>query len=120
MRIIGEIDNKIHNIMEIDDLDKLIVLLETALPVLWSKLVKEGVITAERLVELLVTNPRRRFGITSDAGLTVWSIEKQYEIDPDRFASMGRATPFAGKTVQGENLLTVYQNKIVYQNIAEN
>jgi dihydroorotase len=97
-----------------------IVGLETAFPVLYTELVKTGILTLERLLELMVTNPRRRFGITSDAGFSVWDVEKQYKIDPDRFASMGRATPFAGKEVFGENLLTVYQNKIVYQNISEN
>jgi dihydroorotase len=97
-----------------------VVGLETAFPILYTYLVKTGILTLERLVALMADNPRRRFGITSDAGFSVWNVEKQYKIDPDRFASMGRATPFAGKEVFGENLLTVYQNKIVYQNISEN
>jgi len=99
-----------------------IVGIETAFPILYTKLVKTGILSMERLMELLVTNPRRRFGITSDAGWTVWSINENYKIDPDTFASMGRATPFAGWDVCGENLLTVYNGKVVYQNdkISEN
>ena len=99
-----------------------IVGLETAFPILYTELVKKGILTIERLVELLVINPRRRFGITSDEGFTVWNINKKYQIDPDRFASMGRATPFAGREVWGENLLTVYNGSVVYQSdmISEN
>ena len=97
-----------------------IVGLETAFPILYTELVKKGILSLERLVELMHVNPRRRFGITSDEGFTVWNINKNYKIDPAQFVSMGRATPFEGREVWGENLLTVYQNEIVYQNISEN
>ena len=91
-----------------------VVGLETAFVVLYTELVKKGIITMEKLVELMSVNPRKRFGIEGDEGFTVFSCENEYEIDPESFASMGRSTPFAGRRVYGECLLTVYNNKAVY------
>ena len=91
-----------------------VVGLETAFAVLYTELVKKGIITMEKLVELMSVNPRKRFGIEGDAGFTVFSCEDEYEIQPDSFLSMGRSTPFAGRRVYGECLLTVYDNKVVY------
>ena len=91
-----------------------IVGLETAFPILYTEFVKSGRMTLERLVDLMSNNPRRRFGITSDVGFTVWNVEKEYSIDPEEFATLGRATPFEGRRVFGENLLTVYNGSVVY------
>ena len=91
-----------------------IVGLETAFPILYTEFVKSGRMTLERLVDLMSNNPRRRFGITSDVGFTVWNVEKEYSIDPEKFATLGRATPFEGRRVFGENLLTVYNGSVVY------
>ncbi len=91
-----------------------IVGLETAFPIMYTEFVKTGKMTLERLVDLMCLNPRRRFGITSDVGYTVWNIEKKYVINPDDFATLGRATPFAGRAVYGENLLTVFGGSVVY------
>ena len=92
-----------------------IVGLETAFPIMYTEFVKTGRMTLARLVELMCINPRKRFGITSDVGYTAWNIEKEYTVNPDEFASMGHATPFAGKRVFGENLLTVYNGSVVYK-----
>ena len=92
-----------------------IVGLETAFSIMYTEFVKTGKMTLERLVELMCINPRKRFGITSEVGYTVWNIEKEYTVNPDAFASMGHATPFAGKRVFGENLLTVYNGSVVYR-----
>ena len=91
-----------------------IVGLETAFPILYTEFVKSGKMTLERLVDLMCLNPRRRFGITSDVGFTVWNVEEEYSIDPEEFATLGRATPFEGRRVFGENLLTVYNGSVVY------
>ena len=96
-----------------------VVGLETAFPVMYTELVKTGILSIERLVELMCIKPRERFGITSDAGWCVWNVEKEYTVDPAAFASMGRATPFEGRRVCGENVMTVYNNKIVYQTNTE-
>ena len=59
-------------------------------------------------------NARRRFGISDDAGYTVWDIEKETVIDPEEFLSMGRSTPFEGWKVYGENLMTLLDGQAVY------
>ena len=92
-----------------------IVGLETAFPIMYTEFVKTGKMTLERLIDLMCLSPRRRFGITSDAGWTVWNVEKEYSVHPDEFATLGRATPFAGRRVFGENLLTVYNGSVVYR-----
>ena len=92
-----------------------IVGLETAFPIMYTEFVKTGKMTLERLVELMCWGPRKRFGITSDVGFAVWNVEKGYSINPDDFATLGRATPFEGREVFGENLLTVYNGSVVYR-----
>ena len=92
-----------------------IVGLETAFPVLYTKLVKEGILSMDRLIELMATKPRERFGIPLGHDFCVWDTEKCFTVDPDAFLSKGRATPFAGMQLFGVNLLTVKDGKIVYQ-----
>ncbi len=92
-----------------------IVGLETAFPVLYTHLVKRGIVTLETLIDRMAYAPRKRFGIPPGADFSVWNLEKESVIDPGNFLSMGRATPFAGDTVFGECVLTVHDGKIVYQ-----
>ena len=92
-----------------------VVGLETAFPVLYTGLVRPGILTLERLVKLLSDNPRKRFNITSDPGLCVWDLEASYTVDPAEFLSMGRSTPFAGDSVYGKNLMTIYGGNLVWQ-----
>ena len=94
-----------------------IIGLETALPVLYTKLVKTGVLTFERLVELLCINPRKRFGIPMGNDITVWDINEEFTVDPKDFLSMGKATPFEGETLNGVCKLTVKDGNIIYKNI---
>ena len=94
-----------------------IVGLETAFPVMYTEFVRTGRMTLERLVELMHVNPRRRFGIASDEGFSVWEVSTPYAVEPEKFASMGRATPFEGREVFGRNIATVYQGKTVYTDI---
>ena len=93
-----------------------VVGLESAFPVMYTKLVKTGILSMERLLELMVYNPRERFGIAEDTeSFSVWDLAEEYILDPEEFASMGRATPFAGWRLYGRNRLTVHRGKIVYQ-----
>ena len=98
-----------------------IVGIETAFPLLYTYLVKENVITLEKLVELMSTNPAKRFGFSSSlengmsADFTVFDLEKKYTINPDDFLSKGRATPFEGYEVYGECLMTVCGGKIAWK-----
>ena len=91
-----------------------IVGIETAFPLLYTGLVKEGLLSLEALVELLTARPRERFRIPIGNDFSVWDLEKEYPIDPGEFLSQGKATPFAGRRVFGRCRLTVYNSKIVY------
>ena len=92
-----------------------VVGLETAFPVLYTGLVKKGILTLERLTELLSVNPRKRFGIISDPGFCVWDLNTVETVNPEDFLSMGRSTPFAGDRVYGKNLMTIYGGTLVWQ-----
>ena len=92
-----------------------VVGIETALPILYTYLVKPGILSLERLVELLVINPRKRFGIQLGNEFSVWDLEAEYPVDPAQFLSLGKATPFEGWKVNGKCLATVCDGKIVYQ-----
>ena len=98
-----------------------VVGLETAFAAMYTHLVKTGIITMERLVELMHTAPCRRFGIGSKlqeggiANFTVFDLEKSYMVDPEEFKTMGRATPFTGMELFGRCLLTMKDGAIVWQ-----
>ena len=91
-----------------------IVGIETAFPLLYTYLVKTGVLSMERVLDLLVYAPRRRFGIPLGTDFSVWELDTPYTLDPQEFLSLGRATPFAGATLYGRNMLTVKNGKAVY------
>ena len=91
-----------------------IVGLEIAFPLLYTYLVKENVISLEKLIDLMVTNPRKRFGIVDDDSYSVWDLNEEYVIDPKEFLSKGKATPFVGTKVSGRCFFTVCNGKIVY------
>ena len=92
-----------------------IVGIETAFPVMYTHLVKPGLITLEKLIELLTVNPRKRFNIPMGQDYTVWNLEKEFIVDPADFLSMGKATPFTGWKLNGECMLTVCDGSVVYK-----
>ena len=92
-----------------------VVGIETAFPVVYTYLVKPGLVPLETVVNALTVNPRTRFGLPLGEDFSVWDLEDRYVIDPETFLSLGRATPFAGMEVQGRNLLTVCDGKAVWQ-----
>ena len=93
-----------------------IVGLETAFPILYTKLVKPGIMTMDTLLDRMVYAPRKRFGIPLDEGdYSVWDLTEEYEIDPETFVSKGHATPFAGWKVFGRCLKTVCGGKTVFE-----
>lgn len=97
-----------------------VVGLETAFPVLYTKLVLPGVISLKKLVELLTVNPRRRFNIPLGVDFSVWDLNNVYTVDPAEFKSMGRATPFSGWPVQGRCMATVCSGRLVWKENIEN
>ena len=92
-----------------------VVGIETAFPVMYTDFVKTGIITMARLKELLVTNARQRFGIPMGDCWSLWDLNEEYEVDPAKFQSMGKATPFEGWKLFGKCMLTVCDGKVVYR-----
>jgi dihydroorotase len=93
-----------------------VVGLECAFPVLYTGLVRKGILTLEQLIGKMAIAPRERFGIPlAEGDRTEWDLEARTTVDPDEFLSMGRATPFAGMEVFGRCLKTVHNGKTTYE-----
>lgn len=93
-----------------------VVGLETAFPVLYTRLVQTGLVPLEVILAALCDKPRRRFGLDAPEGdFSVFDLSSVYDINPDTFASQGRATPFAGWRVRGECVYTSVGGKAVWQ-----
>ena len=90
-----------------------IVGIETAFSVMYTHLVKTGVITLEKLIEIMAINPRKRFNIPQN-GFTVWDLEEEFTVNPEKFLSKGKATPFKGKKLYGVCEMTVMNNQVKY------
>jgi len=89
--------------------------IETAFPIVYTKLVKTGILPLELVIKMLTDNPRNRFGIKDNGSLTIWNLSDEYKIDSNDFLSMGKATPFQNESVFGKCLMTVYGGNIVWQ-----
>lgn len=98
-----------------------IVGLETSFPVLYTHLVKTGIITLEQLVDLMSVNPRKRFNLGAlieegkPANITVWNLDNKFKIDPKNFLSMGKCTPFEGMEVYGQCMMTMLKGEIKWK-----
>ena len=99
-----------------------IVGLETAFPILYTYLVKKGVITFEKLIEIMSVNPCKRFGLPggiiedgAPADLTVLDLNTNWTIDSANFVSLGKATPLDGWDVSGEVVMTIVNGEVVYE-----
>ena len=92
-----------------------IVGLETAFSLLYTRLVRPGILSMDRLLEALTVLPRQRFGIPLGEDYTVWDLEEGFTVNPAEFLSKGRATPFAGERLLGRCKLTAAAGKIAYR-----
>ncbi|MDO4665421.1 MAG: dihydroorotase [Actinomycetaceae bacterium] len=95
-----------------------IVGLETSFPAIYTHFVRPGIISLERALELFVTAPRKRFNMPLGNDFSVWDLDYVAPVDPDEFATKGRATPFAGQELYGRCLLTVHAGKVVHMDTA--
>jgi len=100
-----------------------IVGLETAVPLALDRLVHAGVISIGRLVELMSVNPARVLGVPggtlepgSPADVTVLAPDVTTTIDPGRFRSLSRNTPFGGWTLKGTVAATIVGGRLAYAN----
>ena len=99
-----------------------IVGLETAFSVLYTKLVKTGVITLAKLINMMSVKPREIFAlgggrikVGETADLALLDLDAEWTVNPDEFLSLGRATPFEGWQLSGKNILTVMGGEIIYE-----
>lgn len=102
-----------------------IIGMETAFPVMYKELVETGIISLEKLIEMLYEGPRKRFGLevcTLEEELAkerptfaLWDLGAEYRIDPEKFLSMGRSTPFDGWDVKGRCVATVVDGKLIQE-----
>lgn len=89
--------------------------LETALPLMLSA-VKDGRLSSERLVELMVTNPRRIFGLPAQPNTWVEvDPDASYVIQSDGLQTKCRWTPFTGMRVTGLVRRVVLRGQLVYR-----
>ena len=98
-----------------------IVGLETSFAVMYTEFVDRGIISLERLVELMALAPRKRFDLpggpveTGQIGdITVIDLEEEWIVDSSKFKTKGRATPFEGIKLKGRVLATFVEGKPVY------
>jgi len=97
-----------------------IVGLETALPVLITELISTDLISLNRLIELLTVRPAEILSLPCGeliegglADLTMIDLELTKQVDPKKFYSKGKNTPYTGKELQGWPVLTIVAGKIV-------
>ena len=91
--------------------------IETAFAVLYTKLVKTGVITLEHLIKLMSENPRKRFRLPATQDICVFDLNREFTVNPNEFLSKGKSTPFEGEQLWGICKLTVVNNKVAYINV---
>lgn len=94
-----------------------IVGLETAFSLLYTELVMKNIITFEKLIDLMAVNPRKRFNIPIGEDFTIWRLGEKHTINAENFLSLGRSTPFSGKTVFGRCCTTVCNGRPIYKYI---
>ena len=98
-----------------------VVGIETAFPVMYTNFVMTEKISLEKLMELLSVNANKRFNIGSKieigqkADLTVFDLNKKYNVNPDDFLSMGKSTPFEGVEVYGKCIMTMCNGNVVWE-----
>ena len=99
-----------------------VVGLESAFAMLYTGLVKgKKILSLEKLIQLMSIAPRQRFGIGGGiekgerADIAVMDPREKGIIDPDRFLSTGRATPFEGWPYEGDIVFTMARGEIAYQ-----
>jgi dihydroorotase len=101
-----------------------IVGLETCLPIVITKLVNENHLTLFEAIKKLTVNPAKILNLNkgtlsegADADICIIDINKEFIVDPSKFESMGRNTPFASWKLKGGGVMTVKMNDIIYDGL---
>lgn len=104
-----------------------IVGLETSFPLLYTHFVLTKKMSLQRLIDLMTTGPAKLFRLPnremkagSRADLVLVDLHSEKKINPDRFASKGRNTPFKGWSLKGFPVWTMYRGRIVFDQLLNN
>ena len=96
--------------------------LETALAVTLTSLYHTGVMDLSDILRKMTVNPafilripKGRLSLGGGADFTIFDPDEEWTVDPEQFASKGRNTPFAGRTLKGRVKYTIVDGKIIYQ-----
>jgi dihydroorotase len=107
---------------ELDQAPNGIIGLETLLPICVTQLIEPDHLTWPQLVEKLTVNPARVLGVDAGtlrpgarADVTVIDPAAEWTIDPARFRSKSRNSPFAGWTVRGRAHTVLIDGVVKYQ-----
>jgi dihydroorotase len=99
-----------------------VVGLETAVSLCLDRLVRPGLLTLAQLVNLLSTGPARVLSLPggtlapgAPADLTLLDLDRRVKVDPARFVSKGRNTPFAGWTLRGAPAVTIVGGRVAWK-----
>ena len=95
-----------------------VVGLETSLGAIYTYMVKPGIISFERMIDMMANNPRRIFDLEGGmkpgdrADVTLVDFNKKWVVNPGNFASMGTSTPFEGVELTGKPAFTFYKGNL--------
>jgi len=96
--------------------------LETSLALSLTALYHTGRLGLMRLLALMSSNPAKilgqkkgALGVGDDADIVIFDPEERWTVDPEKFRSRGRNTPFSGMTLRGRVKYTIVSGKIVYK-----
>lgn len=89
---------------------------ETAFAVCNTYLIKTGIIKLEQLLEMMTARPREILGQPTADGWVLLDTETKWTVDSEQFLSRGKSTPFEGKTLFGDVVMTAMENRVVYLN----
>jgi dihydroorotase len=97
-----------------------VVGLETAVAVLLDRLVRPGLLPLDTLVARMSRDPARLLNLPGGtlapgtrADVTILDLERELTVDPPRFHSRSRNTPFAGWRLRGSPWMTIVSGKRV-------
>ena len=102
-----------------------VVGLETAFSAVYITMVASGLMSFERLVEVMSVRPRQLLGLPPmpyleegmTADLVILNLDEKYIVNPDNFKSLGKASPYSGLTLQGKIKMTIYNGNPVYNSL---